>query len=177
MPTILNFSRYNIASAPTANNCPTGNVTKTAQIAPSSSNPLLQGLINLFSNDPGQKRPIKKCNQALMTLAQQRANDMRDRTYFSHTNPDGKGPDLLARELGYPLHPGYGSDRAANHIESIAAGHDSANAAWIGWLNSPAHKTHVLGLHPFFAEQCDFGVGYANGGQYGHYWVMITAKS
>ena len=177
MPVSLNFQRFNIANAPAADTHQPGTIKPVGSIAPDAANPLVKGLINLFSNDPGQKRLKRQCNQLLMTLAQRRAEDMKTRSYFAHVTPDGVGPNYLIRQIGYPLHPSYSTAKDANGCESIAGGYVDASACWQAWLASPGHKAHVLGLHPFWAEQIDFGVGYTNGGSLGHYWVIITAKS
>jgi uncharacterized protein YkwD len=45
-------------------------------------------------------------------------------------------------------------------------------------MNSTGHRAHILGLDSFWAEQTDYGIGYANvpGSPYRHYWVVITAR-
>jgi hypothetical protein len=45
-------------------------------------------------------------------------------------------------------------------------------------MTSSGRGTHILGLHPFFAEQIDYGIGcsYDPGSDYGYYWVVVTAK-
>ena len=103
---------------------------------------------------------------------------MGTRAYFSHTNPDGYGPNYLVQQAGYALPNWYSQELDANNIESIAAGYGTASAAWEGWMNSTGHRTHILGLDSFWAEQTDYGIGYAYipGSPYGHYWVVITAR-
>jgi uncharacterized protein YkwD len=135
-----------------------------------------QQIANIMMSDPGQQRPSLTCDPVLAEVARARAQDMVDRHYFGHTNPDGYGPNYLVTQAGYVL-PGYYSTAPdGNNIESIAAGYRSAGAAWEGWMGSPAHRTHLLGEIDFFAEQIEYGVGYVRGGDYGHYWVVITAK-
>jgi len=45
-------------------------------------------------------------------------------------------------------------------------------------MNSTTHRTILLGLEPFFAEQNEYGVGhvYVPGSRYGHYWIVLTAR-
>jgi uncharacterized protein YkwD len=128
--------------------------------------------------DPGQKRPSLTCNLILSQVAHARAVDMGTRGYFNHVNPDGYGPNYLVRQAGYILPSYYDSSPSGNNIESIAAGYATADAAWAGWMNSTPHRTHLLGLNPFFAEQIDYGIGYAyiSPSPYLNYWVAITAK-
>ncbi|MBC7227706.1 MAG: CAP domain-containing protein [Thermoflexales bacterium] len=125
-----------------------------------------------------QQRPSLTCHPILARVARERAEDMARRGYFSHVTPEGYGPNYLVRQAGYVLPSYYDQAPDANNIESIAAGYPSASAVWNGWMNSSGHRTHLLGLHPFFAEQVEYGVGYAYlpGSPYGYYWVVITAK-
>jgi hypothetical protein len=43
-------------------------------------------------------------------------------------------------------------------------------------MGSPPHRRHLLGETDFFADQVEYGVGYVSGGDYRHYWVVITAQ-
>ncbi len=127
---------------------------------------------------PDQQRPSLTCHPILAQVARARAQDMADRHYFSHVNPEGYGPNYLVEQAGYVLPDDYGQAPDANNIESIAGGYPTADAAWQGWMNSSGHRTHLLGLNSFFAEQIDYGIGYVYepDSDYGHYWVVITAK-
>jgi hypothetical protein len=135
-----------------------------------------QQLAILMASDPGQQRPSLTCHPILARVARERAQDMVDRRYFDHTNPDGYGPNYLVRQAGYLLPDFYETHATANNIESIAAGNPTAALTWAQWMNSAGHRQHLLGTVPFFAEQVEYGIGYASGGIYGHYWVVITAK-
>ncbi len=130
----------------------------------------------LMASDPGQQRPSLSCHPILARVARERAQDMVNRLYFSHTNPDGFGPNYLVTQAGYVLPVYYETGLTANNVESIAAGNPTAALTWAQWMGSPGHRTHLLGTVPFFAEQIEYGIGYASGGIYGHYWVVITAK-
>jgi uncharacterized protein YkwD len=101
------------------------------------------------------------------------------RNYFSHTNPDGDGPNILVREAGYPLPGWYSQDQDANNIESIGAGYSTPEDAFQGWMNSNFHRTHVLGTNGFYGDQDSYGIGYFfnEDAQYGHYWVFISAPT
>jgi uncharacterized protein YkwD len=102
---------------------------------------------------------------------------MGTRNYFSHTNLDGYGPNYLVQEAGYILPSYYDQSLTGNNIESICAGSPTASDAWDLLMGSDGHRTHLLGLDPFYAVQTDYGIGYAYipGSTYGHYWVIITA--
>lgn len=135
-----------------------------------------QNLATLMIEDPRQQRLSLTCHPILAQVARERAQDMVDRHYFSHTNPDGYGPNYLVMQAGYVLPSYYDSTPEGNNIESIGGGYPTANAAWEGWMNSSGHRTHLLGEIPFFADQIEYGIGYTRGGDYSHYWVVITAK-
>ena len=97
--------------------------------------------------------------------------------YFGHVNPDGYGPNYLVRQAGYPLPTWYDPAPDGNNIESIAAGYPTPDAVWNAWMTSPAHRNHLLGLDPFWADQIEYGIGYVYDPEsdYDHYWVVITA--
>lgn len=132
----------------------------------------------LFRSDPDQTRAVIDCNMVLSAVAQARAQDMADRNYFGHVNPDGVGPNQLVRDAGYQLPSYYSLARDGNNVESIAGGFASAQAAWDGLMGSPAHRRHLLGEVEFYREQIDIGIGYVYDAdsEYQHYWVIITAR-
>ena len=128
-------------------------------------------------NDPDQQRPAMQLDPILSQVARERAQDMADRDYFSHTNPDGFAANYLVWEAGYDLPAFWGHGPADNYIESIAAGYASPADTWVDWMNSPPHRTHILAIDPFYQNQTSYGVGYAYSAHstYHHYWVIITA--
>ena len=140
-------------------------------------NPQEREIANLAINHPDQGRPFMNCNPILAQVARERALDMGTRNYFSHTNPDGFGPNYLVRQAGYALPTWYDVANDANNIESISGGYSTAATAWAGWLNSAGHRVHVLGQEEFWADQTNFGIGYAYvpNSTYRHYWVFISA--
>lgn len=137
-----------------------------------------RSLASIMKRDAGQRRASLTYNSILARVARQRAYDMGRRNYFDHVNPDGIGPNYLVTQAGYVLPDFYGKGRAANNIESISARRPTPEAAWNSWMNSTGHRTHLLGLTDFYAEQVEYGVGHAfvPGSRYEHYWVVITAK-
>jgi len=85
------------------------------------------------------------------------SGDMADNNYFSHTSQDGRSPWDRAEAAGI----------SANG-ENIAAGSNSAAGALEQWKNSNGHCLNMM--NPSFRM---FAVGYAQGGQYGHYWTQM----
>lgn len=141
-------------------------------------NPRERSLARLFESDAGQRRPVRQCDPRLTQLARARAVDMATRGYVSHVTPEGDGPNRQVVRAGYELPRFYSQRRNANNVEVIAAGDETAEAAWRSWLKSRTHRRQVLGLTRFFADQEDYGVGYAENprSKYEHYWVLIAAR-
>lgn len=132
-------------------------------------------IANRMASASGQQREFLQFDPILAQVARERAMDLAERHYFSHTNPDGHGVNYLVRKAGYVLPGGYPSD--GNNLESIAAGGVTAGTTWSDWMGSPDHKTHLLGEEAFFAEQTSYGVGFYEdpNAPYRFYWVVITA--
>lgn len=137
-----------------------------------------RALAEIFEHARGQRRRSVRCDPTLARVARAKATDLGVRRYFRHVTPDGDGPNRLVERAGYALPGVYSRKRNANNVEVIAAGDESAADAWQAWLKSSSHRTQVLGRERFFAEQTDYGVGFADvpGSEYGRYWVLITAR-
>ena len=143
-----------------------------------SLNPEEEQIARFMIEHEEQQRSSLTCHPILARVARERAEDMARRRYFGHTNPDGFGPNYLVRQAGYVLPSYYETAPDANNIESIAGGYATAEGAWQCWMGSTVHRTHLLGLSAFYAEQVEYGVGYAYDptSPYRYYWVVITAK-
>ncbi|MFC4639008.1 CAP domain-containing protein [Deinococcus hohokamensis] len=102
--------------------------------------------------------PALSLNAQLTQAAQGHAADMAARNYFSHTSLDGRTMADRVEATGY---------RWSTIGENIAAGQTSPEEVVSGWLNSPGHCANIM--NPAFRE---LGVGYAQGGNYGHDWVQ-----
>jgi hypothetical protein len=122
-------------------------------------------------------RPFIVIDPILTSVARARAKDLADRHYFSHVNPDGEGPNYLVEKAGYKLPDYWGDDKAANYVESIAAGQSTASATWSDWMGSAPHKKHLMAEDDFYAKQTSVGVGYYAdpNSEYMYYWVVISA--
>ncbi|GAB2759760.1 CAP domain-containing protein [Streptomyces bullii] len=95
-------------------------------------------------------------NSALTGLAQAFSEDMAERGFFDHTDPDGATPWDRAEKAGI-------SDLGG---ENIARGQADAEAVMEAWMNSPGHRANIL--------NCDFktlGVG-VHFGSGGPWWVQ-----
>jgi hypothetical protein len=139
--------------------------------------PQEQAIATFMATNPGQGRPYMVLDPVIEGVARARAKDMAVRNYFGHVNPDGVAANYLLRQAGYQLPAWWGTDPTANYVESIAAGYASPSDTWTAWMNSPPHKTHLLGENSFFASETHYGVGYYYdpNSTYKYYWVVITA--
>jgi len=82
------------------------------------------GITTLQSND---KLRASACNKA---------QDMIDRDYWSHNDPDGVEPWGMFKDAGYDY---------SSAGENLASGFDSPDATVKGWINSPAHYENLIG--------------------------------
>ncbi|CCK27197.1 transmembrane protein [Streptomyces davaonensis JCM 4913] len=90
-------------------------------------------------------------NSSLAELASAFSEDMAERGFFDHTDPDGSSPWDRAAKAGITNLGG----------ENIARGQADAAAVMDAWMNSPGHRANIL--------NCDFktlgvGVHMASGG-------------
>lgn len=94
-------------------------------------------------------------DNALMSAAQMKADDMAKGHYFAHTAPDGTVPWDYFNKVGYIY------DVAG---ENLAVTNQDATSVIEGWLNSPAHRENLLGT-----KYNNMGIGMAAFGDYeGH---------
>jgi uncharacterized protein YkwD len=127
----------------------------------------------LFRDDPDQQRSSLSRNDTLAQVARARAVDMANRAYFGHETPEGYMANYLVESAGYLL-PSYYPDNG-NNVESIALNYLTAADVWAAWSKSAGHRPHIMGEETFYAEQNEYGIGYAENAD-GRYWVLITAK-
>ena len=104
--------------------------------------------------------PLLKVESHLELAAQKHAEDMANRNFFDHVNPDGLAPTDRIRNSGYPMTGSWATG------ENIAKGQPTAQDVMNSWMNSPGHKANILSSN--FKE---LGVGhYVKNGT--HYWVQ-----
>lgn len=146
---------------------------------PTEDHPHETALLTAIMQSPLQQRPLLRRNAILTTVAQRRANDMIRRAYFSHTDPDGYGPNFHVRSAGFALPAYYSQKPDANNIESLAAGQATVADVWAALQGSYGHKAHLFGIGEFFYRQTELGVGYAYSGAYlyRHVWVILISET
>lgn len=98
----------------------------------------------------------------LVAAARRHSQDMADNNFFSHYGSDGSSPFDRIQEAGYHF---------TTAGETIAGGYSSPEAAVEGWMNSPPHRSILLGNFK------DVGVGYVYNvnSTYRHYWTADFA--
>ncbi|MBJ6362317.1 CAP domain-containing protein [Paenibacillus sp. GCM10012307] len=104
-------------------------------------------LVNVERSKAGLKALVS--DSALAKVAQDKAKDMYDNKYFSHTSPTYGSPfDMMTR---YGIKYSYAG-------ENIASGQKSPAQVMNDWMNSQGHRANILN-----ANYTKIGVGYYNG--------------
>jgi len=75
-----------------------------------------------------------RCDPVVLKVARAHSQDMCDRSYFSHTSPEGKQPWDRLRAGGV---------RFQGAGENIASGYAGAAEVHAGWLASPGHRANI----------------------------------
>ena len=103
----------------------------------------------------------------LYELANAHSNDMCDRNFFAHINPEGEAPPDRGR-LGHagsytftPIVP----DPYTRIAENIARGNSTAEQTMEQWMNSPGHRAQILN-----GANTHIGVGQCEG--CGRHWTQ-----
>ncbi len=103
-------------------------------------------------------------DRALDKAAQAHAEDMAAQGYMEHEGLDGSTPASRAFESGYETPEG----SAWIVVEVISARGDPPQDALDWWLSDGLHRRVVLR-----STWRDIGIGFAKGGPYGRFWVML----
>ncbi len=101
-------------------------------------------------------------NSSLCQVAQKKAEDMRDRGYFSHTSPTYGSPFEMMKQFGI-------SYSAAG--ENIAKGQKTPESVMTAWMNSSGHRANILSI-----SYDQNGVGYCTDASGTTYWVQMFIK-
>ncbi|MDP2637129.1 MAG: CAP domain-containing protein [bacterium] len=88
-------------------------------------------------------------SQTLQRAAQQKADDMAQHTYFSHTSPQGKTPWYWFKNAGYSY--SYAG-------ENLAVQYSSTNEVVNSWMQSSGHRANIMNKN--FTET---GIGISQG--------------
>lgn len=121
--------------------------------AGTSSSPMADEVVTIVNSERSQSGcdPVS-VEPRLAAAAQEHSEDMNERDYMDHYNPDGEGPGERAERHGY----------SAWGAENVAKGQQDAEQVMESWMNSPGHRDNIL--------NCDLqtiGVG-----ESGHAWTQ-----
>lgn len=114
-----------------------------------SSEKLLDATNDERKNSGG---PTLSINPELSAAAQDKANDMAKRNYWSHYTPEGKAPWVFIDKSGYSY---------TKAGENLAYGFLTSSETIAGWMNSQTHRENMLDT-----AFSDVGFGFANSAQY-----------
>lgn len=103
-------------------------------------------------------KPLKS-NWELARVARYKSQDMINKKYFDHNSPTYGSPFDMMKSFGITY-------RTAG--ENIAAGQKTPQEVVTAWMNSEGHRKNILS-----ANFTEIGVGYVQGGYYGHYWTQM----
>ncbi|MBR0596884.1 hypothetical protein KCX82_03250 [Clostridiales bacterium BAD-6] len=141
------------------------NTANTAVSAPSTEGvgSYEQQVIDLVNKERAAAGlPALTLNTKLAGVAEKKAEDLRDKNYFSHTSPTYGSPFDMMKQFGITY-------KAAG--ENIARGQQTPSAVMNGWMNSQAHKNNILNKN--FTQ---IGVGYVTDSNGGTYWVQMFIR-
>lgn len=106
-------------------------------------------LVNKYREAYG-KKPLK-VSRKLVTAAQEKANDMAEKNYFSHHSPEGKGVRDFVLDCGYKY-------RVVG--ENLAEGWSHSVTLVSAWMGSELHRSNILD-----GQFVETGIGIAQGNQ------------
>lgn len=96
----------------------------------------ITSLYNATNSDrQSSKLSSLQLNSKLDTAAQEKANDMAMRNYWSPLSPSGQTPWQIIQSTGYQF-------QSAG--ENLAYGFSSAQSLLTAWLSSPSHRENIL---------------------------------
>ncbi len=128
-------------------------------------------LANLIIQHPSQQRALLQCNQALTTIAQQRAEQLANNS----ADPE-ISPNQILIKSGFRM-PNY-YPVTGNQVEAVARDFNHADLAFQYLSQSGKHHDHVLGKGEFFGLQSELGIGFfaAKEATQHDQWVVLIAQ-
>ena len=124
-----------------------------------------------------------KWNDKLATAAQRKAQDMADRNYMAHVDPDGYGMNYFIQNSGYQLNSNWLVNISMNNFESISAGSHTPLESIVALIKDEGviglgHRKHLLAMEDFWKPCYDIGIGwgYNINSMYKTYCCVLIAK-
>lgn len=110
-------------------------------------------LLNIYRQS--QNVGTLKVSKSGIIAGRWHAQDMIDKNYFAHSEPNGRDFSTRVASFGYP-----------GWAENIAAGGSTASATFCMWKLSSGHNSNMLS-----SQHTTTGIGQmSGGGTYGTYW-------
>jgi uncharacterized protein YkwD len=127
--------------------------------APLAIDPRAQQVLQLVNAERSQAGcgPVQM-EPRLSAAALAHSQDMADRDYFEHNNPDGNSPAERVRAAGYTW---------SSTGENIAYGYDTPQQVMNGWMSSEGHRENILNC-----GWVDMGLGIVDNGTEAPYWTQ-----
>lgn len=144
--------------------CPTAEPTQTPAVqptqAPSNLSDMEQEVLKLVNKVRSENglSPLAWADD-VANVARAHSKDMIDRSFFSHTNPDGLSPFDRLNNNGI-------SFRSA--AENIAYGQRTAEAVMDAWMNSSGHRANILNKNI-----TEIGIGAVKNQNGTIYWTQV----
>ncbi|MFE2283636.1 sigma-70 family RNA polymerase sigma factor [Streptomyces sp. NPDC059443] len=142
---------------PSAKPSPKSSPAKPPAPAPAGGGPAAQVIALVNSERAAAGCGPLKDDAQLRTAAQGHSDDMAQRDYFSHTDPDGGDPGQRTTAAGY---------RWSTYGENIAMGQQTPAQVMDAWMKSPGHRANILNC-----SFKDIGVGVHQGAG-GPWWTQ-----
>lgn len=118
--------------------CQNGNSNPTGNSFPSVTEVEIASF-NLINQDRREQGlPELVFDSQVATVARSHSEDMRDRNYFAHTNPDGKTFSDRLRDAGVPF------QSSGENLVTTSNIPDPAGYANTGFLNHAEHRSIIL---------------------------------
>ncbi len=129
-------------------------------------------LAHLIINHPSQNRSTLKCDELLMSIAQQRAEQLANNTADLNTTPN-----QILIQGGFRI-PNY-YPVIGNQVEAQARDINQADQVIKYFIESGKHHDHVFGKGEFFGLQSQLGVGFfkAKDATQHDQWVVLSSAS
>lgn len=129
---------------------------------------------NLVNNERTKRGlPPLVRDRLLDAVARAHSQDMADRRFFNHQNPDGKGPTERLVDAGIP-YPRAGENIAYSwgFLGGLFGGlSEPARIAVEGWMGSPGHRDNILDASGHGYTKT--GMGVAIGGDGSYYFTQL----
>ena len=123
-----------------------------------------RGALNACGGELQGSQPPLERDLLLTEVARGHSEDMSERGFFDHVNPDGLDVE------GRLIEAGYGGDYPWG--ENIAAGYTSAREVVDGWMASEGHCRNIM-----LGGYTVIGIGYYGEGSDGPTWTQVFAGS